>query len=145
MPALAGLLVGFVLFSSSNARAEDSYGQKDGFVRLGLGAASAVGGAFALADGSAFARGLAYPLFAGGVVHAARGGMELGGTADVDRRPAQLRLAQVLDASLFAAGGMLAYFGQDATWRGFGLGLAIEGGALLLCDVFAERRATHYA
>jgi hypothetical protein len=140
---------------------------RTGAARLALGAASIGGGAFALSQGTAFGRGFSAPLFAGGVVQLAFGvdGL-LSGAADRRRADAaysdsswavgeggriettldRLRVRQAIEASLFAVGGLTAFFGNgnDAV-RGFGLGLGLESAILLAGDVFAGRRADRYA
>jgi hypothetical protein len=169
--AASSFLVSSVLAAPREARAEGppqldagayaSAEYRAGFAHLGVGAGSIGGGVYSLSTGSAFGRGLAVPLLAGGLLHGGIGAYTLRGAECVDPAStchhagevsrvgalsSRLGVAQALEATAFAAGGLTAYFGSgNDTARGFGLGLAFEAATLLAGDVFASYRADRYA
>lgn len=166
------LAMASVARGDSRAAMEDYFDGEitGGWTLSAMGTGGLVAGGVLLADGSDRARGASYVAFGFGAAHLVAGvyinvasrvrkriyGMAIASAPDLWRTGERLRMRgvakqllvlQIVEATLLAGGGVLAYVGHAndrPQLEGAGYGLAIEAAATLVFDIFAARRAGRY-
>jgi len=141
--------------------------ESSGYLWGGVGLAALGGGAVLLTRDSELARGMSYPILAVGLIQTVVGGVLLIRTdakiEDNDRKLAQnervfrddelarikrvnstFLVLEIAEAAIIAGGATLAIASKNERWKGVGLGLAIQGVAMLTLDGVASARAHRY-
>jgi hypothetical protein len=143
-------------------------GEKNsGYLWGSVGLVAIGSGAFLLTRKTDITRGAAYPLIGVGAIQAILAGALLLGTDARVRKldeqyvqnPRVFRddeltrikgvnrtflILEIVEAVLIAGGTTLAIASKSDTWRGVGIGLAIQGAAMLSLDGLAHARAGRY-
>jgi hypothetical protein len=140
--------------------------KQSGFLWGSVGIVAMSTGGYLLTRKTPITRGAAYPLLAVGAIQTILGGALLLGTDARVRKlddkmaasPAAFRdeeltrmrgvnrtfvILEIVEAVLIVGGTTLALATRD-TWRGVGIGLAIQGTTMLALDALAHRRGGQY-
>jgi hypothetical protein len=140
--------------------------KQSGFLWGSVGVLAMSSGGYLLTRKTPVTRGAAYPLLAVGAIQTILGGALLLGTDSRVRKldeklaanPSSFRneeltrmrgvnrtfvILEIVEAVLIVGGTALAIASRD-TWRGVGIGLAIQGTTMLALDALAHRRGAQY-